>query len=121
MSARLFSIPDNLLHIHGYHPERKYLEERLAKANVASLGKTEGVKGKLLVKQKGLCDLCGKSLFLTSENTVLETGFLDVDHLTPISKGGSKTDLKNLRLIHRWCHVERHKDPNQIDYRHGIP
>lgn len=101
VSARTFSIPDNLLPYHGYHSERKLLEERLTKANLASLGKTEGVKGKLLTKQKGLCTLCSKSLFVTAENNTLGTGFLDVDHITPISQGGSKTDLKNLRLIHR--------------------
>ena len=101
VSARQFSIPDKLLPIHGFHSDRKILEERLAKANLASIGKTEGVKGKLLTRQKGLCDYCGKSLFLTSDNTTLESGFLDVDLITLLSKGESKTDLKNLRLIHR--------------------
>jgi len=75
--------------------------ERLNKANLASLGKTEGLKGKLATRQKGLCAICNKSLFLTSENSIMEAGFLDIDHIQPISEGGSKTSLKNVRLVHR--------------------
>jgi len=100
VSARLFSIPDNL-NIHGYHPDIQYLLERITKANISSLGKTEGLKGKLLIKQKGYCTLCSKSLFVSKDNSNIEAGFLDVDHITPISEGGSKTNLSNLRLTHR--------------------
>jgi 5-methylcytosine-specific restriction endonuclease McrA len=101
-----------LLRIHGYHPKIQLLEERLNLANLASLGKTEGLKGKLILKQNGKCSICLKSLFLTSDNKTLEAGFLDIDHIVPISEGGSKTNMENIRLLHRGCHIERHKDPN---------
>jgi hypothetical protein len=110
--ARTFSITNDLLGIHGYHQNIKLLEERLTKVNLASLGKKEGLKGKLSFKQKGICPICDKSLFLSSDNNPLESGFLDIDHITPISEGGSKTNLNNVRLLHRWCHKEIHKDPN---------
>lgn len=101
MSARILSIPDKLLNIHGYHPEIRLLEEILNKAKLGSLGKTEGVKGKLISKQKGFCNLCGKALFTFSDYTTIDSGNLDVDHITQISEGGSKTNLDNLSLTHR--------------------
>jgi hypothetical protein len=110
--ARIYSITNDLLEIHAYHEDIKLLEERLTKANLASLGKTEGLKGKLISKQKGICPICEKSLFHNSEHNILEAGFLDIDHIIPISEGGSKTKMDNLRLLHRWCHKERHKIPN---------
>ena len=47
-----------MYHIHGYHDDISKLEEKLVKANFASMGKTEGMKGKLSKKQKGLCPIC---------------------------------------------------------------
>jgi len=62
-----------------------------------SLGKEESYKGKLFKKQKGICVICNKPLLV---DTFLKLGTLHLDHIQPISEGGSKTNMKNLRLIH---------------------
>jgi RNA-directed DNA polymerase len=50
---------------------------------------------KLLKKQKGICPHCGQ--YFTSSD------LLEVDHITPRSKGG-KDEYKNLQLLHVHCH-----------------
>jgi RNA-directed DNA polymerase len=50
---------------------------------------------KLLKKQKGKCPHCGQ--YFTSSD------LLEVDHITPRSKGG-KDEYKNLQLLHAHCH-----------------
>jgi RNA-directed DNA polymerase len=50
---------------------------------------------KLLKKQKGKCPYCGQ--YFTSND------LLEVDHITPRSKGG-KDEYKNLQLLHAHCH-----------------
>lgn len=61
----------------GHHPE--------AKSRVAFL----------LKKQKGKCTHCG--LHFKDED------LMEVDHITPVSKGG-RDRLINLQLLHRHCH-----------------
>jgi len=111
--AKIFNIPKDMYHIHGYHDDISKLEEKLVKANFASMGKTEGMKGELSKKQKGLCPICNNSLFLNADKSVIETGYLDIVHILPISKGGSKNSISNIRLVHRWCHKELHNSPNE--------
>ncbi|WP_036266671.1 group II intron reverse transcriptase/maturase [Mastigocoleus testarum] len=53
---------------------------------------------KLLKRQKGKCVHCG---LLFREDDVME-----VDHVTPKSKGG-RDEYKNLQLLHRHCHDEK--------------
>lgn len=53
---------------------------------------------KLLKKQKGICPLCGMKF--------LEHDVLEVDHISPKSKGG-KDEYKNLQLLHRHCHHKK--------------
>jgi RNA-directed DNA polymerase len=49
----------------------------------------------LLKRQKGKCTHCG--LYFQDGN------LMEVDHITPLSKGG-KDEYKNLQLLHRHCH-----------------
>lgn len=106
VAGRTFAIPKDLLHIHGYHEDIPKVIEFLTKANFKSLGKSPGMKGKLSLKQKGICPVCGNSLFRDElgNTDVLNFNNLEVDHVKPISKGGSRTALQNLRLIHLVCH-----------------
>jgi 5-methylcytosine-specific restriction endonuclease McrA len=62
-----------------------------------SLGKEESFKGKLFKNQNGICIICNKPLLV---DTFLKTGNLHIDHIKPISEGGEKSKLSNLRLIH---------------------
>ena len=104
VAGRTYNIPNRLLDIHAYHPNIPELIEFQLNANFASLGKHEGIKGKLLIKQEGLCALCQKSLFHYPDGSNIEGTYYEIDHIIPISVGGSKTSIKNLRLIHKWCH-----------------
>ena len=103
--GRTFAIPKELLHIHGHHADIHKVIEFLTKANLKSRGKSIGMKGKLSIKQKGMCPICENSLFKDElGNDVLNFNNLEVDHIKAISKGGSKTSPQNLRLIHLECH-----------------
>lgn len=106
MAGRTFAIPKDLLHIHGYHEDIHKLTEFLTKANFKALGKSAGMKGKLSAKQKGICPVCGNSLFSCAEElgNIDVLNNLEVDHIKPISKGGSRTSPQNLRLVHLVCH-----------------
>ncbi|MGD1912304.1 MAG: group II intron reverse transcriptase/maturase [Rivularia sp. (in: cyanobacteria)] len=53
---------------------------------------------KLLKKQKGVCPYCNMKF--------LEQDVMEVDHITPKSKGG-KEEYENLQLLHRHCHDEK--------------
>lgn len=56
----------------------------------------------LLKKQKGKCAHCG--LYFREEDV------LEIDHKTPVSKGG-KDEYKNFQILHRHCHdVKTAKD-----------
>ena len=106
VAGRTFAIPKNLLHIHGFHEDIQKVIEFQTKANFKSLGKYTGLKGKLSIRQKGNCPICNKSLFKDElgNTDVLSFNNLEIDHIKPISKGGPKSHLQNLRLLHRACH-----------------
>ena len=98
-------IPETIINIHAYDKDYLKLVEFQTQINCMSLGKEESYKGKLFKKQKGICVICNKPLLV---DTFLKLGTLHLDHIQPISEGGSKTNMKNLRLIHIWCHKVVH-------------
>lgn len=53
---------------------------------------------KLIRIQKGCCNWCGKSF------TPMD--IIEVDHITPRSKGGSDK-YKNLQALHKHCHIQK--------------
>ena len=50
-----------------------------------------------------MCTACGHEL---QENTEMEQ--LEIHHKKMISKGGMKSNLSNLELIHKECHRNKH-------------
>lgn len=60
----------------------------------------------LLERQGGLCSICNQPLKLIEAT---------VDHHVPKSKGGSRTDLSNLRAAHKDCNNKKaDKIPSDI-------
>jgi RNA-directed DNA polymerase len=54
----------------------------------------------LLLRQRNKCQMCSKAF--------KEDDIIEVDHITPQSKGGRDT-YSNLQLLHRQCHVTKTK------------
>lgn len=113
VSARNYNIPNEMLKIHAYHAETDDLIRLITKMNVKAQGTNEGLKGKLLIRQKGLCAICEKSLLFDMQGQPIELqpGQIEIDHETPIAKGGSRNNIRNLRLLHVWCHRDVHRVP----------
>lgn len=64
----------------------------------------------VLVKYGTDCHLCGKSINLNAPRRVGKIGWqngLHIDHLIPISKGGSDT-LSNVRPAHGLCNMKKY-------------
>ena len=61
------------------------------------------LKLRLFQEQGGCCALCCKPM---AEADVLDSTCLQVEHLTPVSKGGGHED-ENLVLSHRTCNQEK--------------
>jgi len=64
---------------------------------------TKALKEKLFNEQKGICGLCGKVM---NKNDIFNSKILQVEHLTPVSKGGSNEEF-NLIMSHRQCNQEK--------------
>jgi len=73
------------------HRQRKALANSITKREEAS-----GAKAFLLGRDGMTCGWCGKEL----------TEPMVVDHVVPVSKGGSH-DLSNLRVLHKRCNAEK--------------
>jgi RNA-directed DNA polymerase len=67
------------------------------------------LKQKLLVKQDGLCPLCGEIIDLNLEDA-------ERDHIIPKAMDGKDT-VKNTMLIHKTCHLQKSaQDRKHIAY-----
>ena len=68
-----------------------------------------------LVKRDGeLCQICRLPIYFKAPFLATEDGWRQshpcapsVDHIVPISKGGRRGELSNLRLTHRLCNHSR--------------
>ena len=54
----------------------------------------KAIRRKVFERDGWRCRQCGKA------------GRLEVDHIKPVSEGGSKFDMENLRTLCRGCHIE---------------
>jgi RNA-directed DNA polymerase len=78
---------------------REYWVKRAAKSK-----DTRPTVGMLADRQHGICPLCQQPLWaLLAE----DQEDLHVDHIVPKDQGGSNS-LRNLRVVHLFCHQQRH-------------
>lgn len=107
--ARKYAIPNNLKHVHAYHPEFQKLIEF---NSVNTLQINKNMRGKLFKQQNGLCHLCQKKIDL---NTIIYSFKPVIHHIIPISEGGHPNKILNLVLLHKGCHLEIHGHDNKAD------
>jgi hypothetical protein len=89
-------MPKKLLDIHGFDKEYMKLVEFQANLNIKSLSKHSSFKGKLLKKQNSICSICNKLITLEQ----IGNGVVHIHHVEPIFKGGARSKLKNMQLLH---------------------
>lgn len=88
--------------VHGFHPNVKELEQYIADQHSKNKFKQKSLKDKLFSRQKGVCSFCSQTI-----NSDAET---HIHHINPISKGGSKSRMGNMTLLHKVCHYEHHSN-----------
>lgn len=112
MAGKEFIIPNKIMNIHAFNKEAKALIEFQATVNFKTLGQYNPKKGKLLIKQNSLCSICNN--LITVEQ--MSEGKIHIHHVHPIFKGGSRSDLENMMLVHSWCHrTINHFDEPDLD------
>jgi 5-methylcytosine-specific restriction endonuclease McrA len=100
LSAKHYIIPKQLTNIHAFSRDYMKLIDFNTKNNLLARGKSSSYKDKLLRYQNGLCDIC--KLTITEEHFV--SGAIHIHHVKPIFKGGSRSSLSNMKVVHSWCH-----------------
>jgi hypothetical protein len=96
-------LPENLNRVNAF--DDAVIVEKLARfklnLSIISSPKTPTLKEKLFKTQKGICTMCDKMIegyyFIHNNN-------VHIHHIDPIKKAGNKFALKNLTLVHSWCH-----------------
>jgi RNA-directed DNA polymerase len=104
LSAKL---ENKLKHIHGYHQDTNKVDEFLVNQKIKNKKKHNTLKDKLFIKQKGVCPFCRQTI------ESIEKGDVGIHHKVAISKKGNRSSIKNMELLHKYCHYEHH-------YKHGI-
>lgn len=102
LSGKDYIIPKKLLVIHGFDKNYMELVEFQANLNLKSLSQYSSFKGKLLKKQNSICSICDKLITLEQ----IANGVIHIHHVEPIFRGGARSNLKNMQLLHSWCHYE---------------
>ena len=102
LSGKEYIMPKKLLTVHGFDKNYMELVEFQANLNLKSLSKYNPFKGKLLKSQNSLCSICNRLITLEQ----IAKGVIHIHHVEPIFKGGARSKLKNMQLIHSWCHYE---------------
>ena len=82
------------------NPEMKKLRQRKRRALDDHFTISDEMRERLYRRDKGFCLLCKKPL--------VNWKTAPVDHLTPVSKGGSIDNPNNLCLAHTQCNKEKH-------------
>ena len=105
ISTLHYNIPKKLLGIHAFHADRDKVIEVNNKANLLSQGFYGSTKEKLVKKQKGICPVCEENL----RTKVGNFDNLHIHHIIPISMKGKKHLIRNMILVHKWCHKDIHR------------
>jgi hypothetical protein len=84
------------LAIHGFDKNYMELVEFQASLNLKSLSQYSSFKGKLLKKQNSICSICDKLITLEQ----IANGVIHIHHVEPIFRGGARSNLKNMQLLH---------------------
>lgn len=108
MSPKRYRIPKELELVHAYHSDFKRVIDFNAMVSLENLKANPTTKVKLLIKQKGLCNMCGMTL-LNESGEFEHDGTTNIHHEETRSRGGSKSNINNLKLVHSKCHVEHHR------------
>ena len=123
MSPKQYRIPKELELVHAYHAEFEKLIDFNTKLSIKSLQLNKTTKVKLLIRQKGKCDMCGGSL-LNEANEFSYDGSSHIHHKQERSKGGRRGSLNNLSLIHVSCHINHHctnkKEKNHTNEKDSV-
>ena len=85
------------------NPRSVTTRSKTRQTNTCRWKPTPKLKQLLFERQAGLCGLCQDVM---NPDEVLDSTCLQVDHLTPASKGGTN-DKANLVLAHRKCNQEK--------------
>jgi len=105
--AGRYRIPENLELIHAYHPDSDRLIEFNYTMSKLAMQGNNSFKAKLLIRQKGLCGLCGTTL-LDEKGEFNFDGSTHIHHIEQRAKKGAKGLLKNMMLVHAPCHQTHH-------------
>lgn len=101
LSAKHFIIPKKLENIHAYSPDFMKLVEFQTNLNLLAINiKLPTLKPQLTKKQNGICVVCNELITLDH----LANKFVQIHHIKPVFKKGSKADVNNMQLVHSWCH-----------------
>lgn len=96
-------IVNSLKGIHGYHKNVGEVEKFLTNQRTNNMWKALSLKQKLFRKQQGVCSFCHRTLELNPNKTNTQ-----IHHIVPIARGGAKSSMKNMQLLHVHCHIEHH-------------
>jgi len=105
MATTDYNLHTKLKNVKAFSKEHPELIKFNFNLKIKSMPKYSSFKERLFIKQKGICLLCNKSIDFENLNNFN----LHIDHIKPISKRGSKGSITNMRLVHKWCHIEHHQ------------
>ena len=108
LAATDYNLPTQLKSVKAFSKDHINLIKFNLNLQIKSMPKYSSFKERLFIKQKGLCLLCNK--IIDFEN--INNRSLHIDHITPISKRGSKGSITNMRLVHKWCYIKHHQKRN---------
>lgn len=91
-----------ICHTSGIQDNDKY-KRRIKHAGYSAKYDSTVTLSKLIVRQKGICQICGKAVDESDRRgNIIGCDYPSIDHIKPISKGGSHT-WDNVQLAHMKC------------------